>query len=100
LLNAVTDPVEHRQRSRPNRLVSAFAAIDSYPVAAEARQRFVTALRAGETGQASVVAEADVALALDSLRLGGNYGGVLDEVWVSRTAITTDDLALGRYCPI
>ena len=38
--------------------------------------------------------------ALDSLRLGGNFGGLLDEVWVSRTAITTDDAALGRYCPI
>src|SRR4051794_10385968 len=68
MLTAMTDP---GQRSRPNRLVSAFAAIDSYPVAAEARQRFVTALRSGETGQASAAAEADVALALDALRLGG-----------------------------
>src|SRR5258705_9057833 len=68
MLTAVTDP---GQRSRPNRLVSAFAAIDSYPVAAEARQRFVAALRAGETGQASAAAEADVALAIDALRLGG-----------------------------
>jgi DNA-binding CsgD family transcriptional regulator/HD superfamily phosphohydrolase YqeK len=71
MLSAVTDPVGPHQRSRPNRLVSAFAAIDSYPVAAEARQRFVTALRAGDTGQATAAVEADIALALDVLRLGG-----------------------------
>jgi hypothetical protein len=41
---------------------------------------------------------------LDALRLGGNgstaYGGSLDEVWLAQTAITTDDAALARYCPL
>jgi putative nucleotidyltransferase with HDIG domain len=71
MLTAVTDVVGPRQRSRPNRLVSAFAAMDSYPVAAEARHRFITALRADETGQASAAAESDIALALDALHFGG-----------------------------
>jgi hypothetical protein len=42
--------------------------------------------------------------ALDSLRLGGGggtaYSGLLDEVWIAQTAITTDDAALARYCPL
>jgi hypothetical protein len=38
--------------------------------------------------------------ALASLRLGGNYGGALDEVWLSQAAITTDEGALERYCPL
>lgn len=36
---------------------------------------------------------------LDAFRLGGNYGGVVDEVWVSTTAITSDETALSRFCP-
>ena len=43
-------------------------------------------------------------LALDSLRLGGGaataYDGALDEIWVAQTAITDDDAALARYCPM
>jgi hypothetical protein len=43
-------------------------------------------------------------LALDALRLGGDagtaYEGALDEIWVAQTAITTDDAALARYCPL
>jgi len=43
-------------------------------------------------------------LALDSLRLGGGgataYDGALDEIWVAQTAITGDDAALARYCPM
>lgn len=43
-------------------------------------------------------------LALDALRLGGNaataYDGALDEVWVAQTAITSDEPALARYCPL
>jgi len=39
-------------------------------------------------------------LSLASLQLGGNYGGVLDEVWVSQGAITTEEAALQRYCPL
>jgi len=42
--------------------------------------------------------------ALDALRLGGDaggaYDGALDEVWLAQTAITTDDAALARYCPL
>jgi hypothetical protein len=42
--------------------------------------------------------------ALDALRLGGNaataYEGALDEVWVAQTAITSDEPALARYCPL
>jgi len=44
------------------------------------------------------------ALALDSFTLGGGgataYSGSLDEVWVAQTAITSDDTALARYCPL
>jgi hypothetical protein len=43
-------------------------------------------------------------LALDSLRLGGSaagaYDGALDEVWIAQTAITADEAALARYCPL
>jgi hypothetical protein len=42
--------------------------------------------------------------ALDALRLGGNaataYDGALDEVWLAQTAITSDEPALARYCPL
>jgi hypothetical protein len=38
--------------------------------------------------------------ALDSFRLGGNYGGALDEVYVSQSATTGDEAALARYCPL
>jgi len=41
---------------------------------------------------------------LAQLRLGGitpaGYSGVLDDVWVSQTAIATDDPALQRFCPL
>jgi hypothetical protein len=37
---------------------------------------------------------------LDSATLGGNYSGSLDELWLAQTAITTDDAALQRYCPL
>lgn len=43
-------------------------------------------------------------LALDALRLGGGaataYDGALDEVWIAQTAITGDEAALARYCPL
>jgi len=42
--------------------------------------------------------------ALDALRLGGEgvtaYDGALDEVWIAQTAITSDEPALARYCPL
>ncbi len=39
-------------------------------------------------------------LRIDDLRLGGNFGGALDEVYVGQTAFMTDDVALARYCPL
>ena len=39
-------------------------------------------------------------VALDNLILGATYGGSLDEVWIAQTAITTDDAARARYCPL
>jgi hypothetical protein len=38
--------------------------------------------------------------ALAAIQLGGTYGGELDEVWLAQTAITSDDDALARYCPV
>ena len=42
--------------------------------------------------------------AFDSLTLGGGastaYSGSLDELWIAQTAITSDDAALARYCPL
>jgi hypothetical protein len=43
-------------------------------------------------------------LALDAVRLGGDaggaYDGALDEIWLAQTAITSDDAALARFCPL
>jgi hypothetical protein len=41
-------------------------------------------------------------LAFDALQLGGAAGfdGALDEVWIAQTAITDDEAALARYCPL
>ena len=42
--------------------------------------------------------------ALDTIRLGGDagtaYSGALDELWIAQTAITLDEAALARYCPL
>lgn len=35
-----------------------------------------------------------------TMRLGGDYAGVLDEVWIGQAAMADDDAALGRYCPL
>jgi hypothetical protein len=44
------------------------------------------------------------AASFDALRLGGGattaYNGWLDEVWLAPMAITDDEVALQRYCPI
>jgi hypothetical protein len=37
---------------------------------------------------------------LDSLLIGANYSGTLDEIWIAQSAITTDDAARARYCPL
>jgi hypothetical protein len=43
-------------------------------------------------------------IAIGSLRLGGTaaaaYDGALDEIWLAQTAITSDEAALTRYCPL
>jgi hypothetical protein len=41
-----------------------------------------------------------VPVALDSIVIGGSYGGSLDEVWIGQSAITDDSAALDRYCPL
>ncbi|MDQ3299209.1 MAG: LamG domain-containing protein [Myxococcota bacterium] len=42
--------------------------------------------------------------ALDAIRLGGaggtSFSGTLDEIWIAQTAITADEAALTRYCPM
>lgn len=44
------------------------------------------------------------AIALDAVRIGGGgpaaYDGALDEIWLAQTAISGDEAALGRYCPL
>ena len=43
-------------------------------------------------------------VALDVIRIGGDatapFSGSLDEFWIAQTAITSDDAALDRYCPL
>ncbi len=52
----------------------------------------------------SAAVDFGAAFTLDALRLGGNagtaYSGELDEVWIAQTAITADEPALARYCPL
>ncbi len=46
----------------------------------------------------------DASLALDAIRIGGigamAYGGQIDELWLSSTAITDSEAARTRYCPL
>jgi hypothetical protein len=37
---------------------------------------------------------------LDAVQLGGDHAGSIDEVWLAQTAITADDAARTRYCPL
>ena len=37
---------------------------------------------------------------LATLRIGGNYGGALDEVYISQSSTIDDEAALSRYCPL
>lgn len=50
------------------------------------------------TGATDVALGAPIELA--SVRLGGNYEGLLDEVWIGAAPIAGDEAALGRYCPL
>ena len=36
---------------------------------------------------------------LAAVRLGGNYDGLLDEIWIGQAPIGDEEAALGRYCP-
>lgn len=60
-------------------------------------------LRLWVDGVRTEVGGASDTFSLAQLRLGGmtpaGYSGLLDEVWVSQTAITTDEPALQRFCP-
>ncbi len=37
---------------------------------------------------------------LATLRLGGNFQGLLDEVWLAQAPLADDEAALVRYCPL
>ena len=56
---------------------------------------WVDGVRTGDTN-----VNLGAAPALDAITLGGTYSGSLDEVWLAQTAITTDEPALRRYCPL
>jgi len=64
------------------------------------------ALRLWVDGVRTEVAGVQLAtpLAPGALRLGGAaataYDGVLDEIWLAQTAISDDEAALARYCPM
>jgi hypothetical protein len=57
-------------------------------------------LRLWVDGARTEVSDAPVTgLSLGTLRLGGSYGGALDEVYLG-AAITDDETARGRFCPV
>jgi len=64
------------------------------------------ALRLWVDGARTEVAtvELGLPLAFDALRIGGAaasaYEGAVDELWLAQTAITDDEAALARYCPL
>jgi hypothetical protein len=39
-------------------------------------------------------------ISFGTLRLGGSYGGAVDEVYIAGAAVTDDEAARGRFCPI
>jgi hypothetical protein len=54
----------------------------------------------GVRTEADNVSLAGMPVSLDSIIIGGTYGGSLDEVWIAQSAITDDNAALDRYCPL
>ena len=79
--------------------------VQSAPVAAGAWHHAIASvgggvLRLWVDGERTQVNVNGSAPTLDALTLGGNYAGALDEVWVAQTAITDDEAALARYCPL
>jgi hypothetical protein len=58
-------------------------------------------LRLWVDGVRTEIGDAPVgALSLGTLRLGGNYGGALDEVYIAGAAVGDDEAARGRFCPV
>ena len=83
---------------------SAVRTVQSTPVAASAWHHVIVAHSAGTLRLWVDGARTDVAVSggmatLASIRLGSNYAGALDEVWVAQTAIADNEAALARYCP-
>ncbi|HEY6179155.1 MAG TPA: LamG-like jellyroll fold domain-containing protein, partial [Kofleriaceae bacterium] len=66
---------------------------------APALRLWVDGVRTDAAGVAAGVPEA-----FDAVRIGGAaataYDGALDEIWLAQTAITADEAALARYCPL
>jgi hypothetical protein len=80
--------------------------VSSAPVAAGAWHHVIASLsdatlRLWVDGVRTEVGDSRPGMAplLDSVRLGGAYSGSIDEVWLSGTAITSDEDARGRFCP-
>ncbi|HUS27981.1 MAG TPA: LamG-like jellyroll fold domain-containing protein [Kofleriaceae bacterium] len=85
---------------------SATHTVTSAPVAAGAWHHVIASLsdatlRLWVDGVRTEIGDArpGTAPALDSVRLGGAYGGSLDEVFLSATPIGDDESARGRFCP-
>jgi hypothetical protein len=82
--------------------------IQSAPVAAGAWHHVVASYGApslrlwvdGVRVEADNVMQGGMPPSFDALTVGGNTSGVIDEVWVSQSATTTDDAALAGYCPL
>jgi hypothetical protein len=81
--------------------------VTSAPVAAGAWHHVIASLsdatlRLWVDGARTEIGDArpGMAPAFDSVRLGGAYTGSVDEVWLSGTAITDDESARGRFCPV
>lgn len=81
--------------------------VQSAPVATTAWHHVIASLAAPDLrlwvdGVATAVGQAapTTAPGFDAIQLGGGYGGAIDEVWLSGSAVVTDDAALARYCPL
>jgi hypothetical protein len=99
---AAASPTTVRITASVTEAGGAVRTVQSAPVAAGAWHHVMVSsgsgLRLWVDGVRSEVA-ASAAPALDAITLGGNYSGVLDEVWVAQSAITDDGTALARFCP-
>jgi len=79
--------------------------LESAPVAAGAWHHVLASLSAPnlrlwvDGARTEIDSVSPVDAAFDTLRLGGDYAGLLDEVWIAQTPFTTDEAVLQRYCP-